>query len=197
MARWKLLLIGVALLLCGCDSQIDYRELSLPRKNPTSFEFNATPSRIKEVTLRLQATRIAQHIETAEDSIILDGKEIFQDHENINDLVLDPPLLGSVIFRSQERPVYYLYKFHIHLVENSPGKTRVEVRTINPRISIGVRFPYNILPISESNAGLWKQVEPSTIEEYRLLLAIGEGLGIRDSMPQIIMPVEPPVVGAR
>ena len=109
--------------------------------------------------------------------------------ENKNDYFLSDGLrVTSFVYRGLAKDINYIYKIHIHIVQKSPTSTSVEINTIDPKIAIGTKFPYNILGIKEPGVALEKKVPPSTIEEYEVLLEIGKELGIADSMPPLILP---------
>lgn len=178
------------IIYLGCDSKIDYIELKMPKKNPTSYEFNASLYAVKESIIKNHKKMpLHDHIESGRDSSIIWGIEILTKLENKEDFYINNllPFDTSLIYIGIKESIPYFYSIHIHLTAINPNKTLVEINTINPEISIGVRFPYNIIP-AEPGAALTKPVPPSTIEEYMVLQVIGEGLGIKDKMPALILP---------
>lgn len=64
------------------------------------------------------------------------------------------------------------------------NKTEVSLYTLKPTIDVHVRS------LIQHSPGFFNtyNVEPSTIEEYKILLAIGEALGIKEEMPPLILP---------
>jgi hypothetical protein len=99
--------------------------------------------------------------------------------------------MHSRIYVGTKEKIPYFYDLHVHLESLGPDSTRVTVSPIDPTISIGVRFPYNVLPISEPGVALTTPVEGSSIEEYEVLLRIGEALGEKDVMPPLMLPQPP------
>jgi hypothetical protein len=188
MMRIWIVLIAIGFI--GCDSEMEYRELRMPVKNPTLFVFNAPMASIKTIIKQNRQKMPLSYMESADDSSIFWGKGLLSAAENKNDFYLRDmaPAETSLVYHGSGRPVVYDYDLHIHLTQLDSNRTRVEIVTIKPKILLGVRFPYNVLPIESSNAGISKEVSPSTIEEYRVLLVIGEALGIKDSMPATILP---------
>jgi hypothetical protein len=65
--------------------------------------------------------------------------------------------------------------------------TKVKINVCRPKISIRVNSIISHAPGFYNNYN----VEPSTIEEYKILLVIGEKLGIREKMPNLIWPERP------
>jgi hypothetical protein len=169
----------------------------MPMKNPTSFEFHASVSQVHDA-LRKMSVRPSRVIELASDSNTVWGREILRKPENSLDAFARLYARDSSrIFYRRENIIPYWYAFHIHITEKEKDRTLVEIRTINPRIGIGTRFPYNILPWSEPNKTITREVEPSTIEEYMILLEIGKELGQRERMPPLIMPERGSRAGGR
>ena len=186
------LVIVLTFLVGGCDTKYDYVELKLSKKNPTTYEFNAS-LRQTQLALRRAYTGVPRiNIEFAADSQIVWGKDILRSPQNSNDAYLyNFSHDSSLIYYSKKRTIPYWYNLWIHFEEISPGTTQVKVIAIDPQIGIGVRFPYNVLPISEPGAALTKRVPSSTIEEYRLLLAVGNQLGVAHKMSPLVLPETP------
>ena len=180
----------VLLLLAGCDSRSDYVECKLISKNPTSYEFEASLDSIKSTIHYVFGKGKYAYLESADDYPLVSGKGILDKSENKQDFVLENLFPGhkSKVYVSKKEIVPYFYKLHLHLTTRDSSKTLVKILTINPRISIGVRFPYNILPFTLPGAALIKPVSPSTIEEYEVLLLIGDALGIRQKMAPLQLP---------
>lgn len=178
---------AITVFLLGCDSKIEYVELKMSQKNPMSYAFDKP---LVEVRAAIKSIRFpGRSVESSEDSIIIWGKIVTRP-ENKNDFFIFNMLPNdtSIVFRSKERPIPYFYSLHLHITSIDSQTTLVEVRTVDPSISIGVRFPHNILPSSVPGAALTKPVQPSTIEEYKVLLKIGEVLGVREKMPPLRLP---------
>jgi hypothetical protein len=99
-------------------------------------------------------------------------------------------------------PVYYISKsmiykrengssldyeawFYLHLEAAEKNMTKVNIRTIEPKIIVGKE----LLPLPPHFVRKDKtiQVEPSTIEEYEILIKIGNLVGEKD-MPALNLP---------
>lgn len=193
MRNWIVL---IALLLVGCDSRVDYVELKMTRKNPTSYVYNASLGVVKQTIKENHEQFPLKYIESADDSIIIWGKSILRLSENRNDFFIRNmlPTDTSHIYLGKKKSIPYLYSIHIHLKMIDSTRTLVELKTIDPKILLGIRFPYNILPKSLHSpySTIIENVEPSTIEEYKVLLVIGGALDVKDEMPPLILPESMP-----
>jgi hypothetical protein len=107
-----------------------------------------------------------------------------------NDVVLtsDYDRVGnsSVYFLGNKGAVYFA-TFIIRLKEIDSNQTKVEIETYNPRIYAGGRF-WDFIFITHPAPANHKTVEPTTIEEYEILLTIGEALGVKENMPKMNLP---------
>ena len=91
----------------------------------------------------------------------------------------------SKVYYKRGKPLPYSANFHIHLDSISENKTKVEIFTLNPEIVLGV-IMYGGMGHGHPRV---KEVLPSTMEEYEILLAIGEQLG-EIGMPECNYPLE-------
>ena len=164
-----LLFITISVLTIGC-----YSEESLQSPNPTSYVFDAGIEDVRNAII----TRV-------EDS--LDGYTVYAKEDYENDILSkniknDASLrnhydVKSKMFFRFGEPLPYFPEFIIHLDSISEKKTNVVVYTSDTTIVIG--------GIGVSHFGYtWeKKVSPSTIEEYEILLLIGQQLG-QEGMPE-------------
>ena len=163
--------------------------MKLPRKNPTTWAFRASIEEVQYALRNEYANAIAKDIEFAGDSNIVWGRKILREVDNKNDAYLYNYDGGnSLMYRDSIRGIPYSYCLHFHITNASENLTEVSVRTIDPCIYIGQHFPFNVLTFLEPKAPIIKKVPPSTIEEYRVLLAIGKRLGQKDQMPPLVLP---------
>lgn len=164
-----LLFITISVLTIGCYTK---EELLVP--NPTSYVFDAGIEDARKAIL----TRV-------EDS--LDGYTVYakEDYDNDilsknikNDALLQNVLdVGSKMYFRFGKPLPYFPEFIIHLDSISEKKTNVVVYTSDTTIVVGgIGVPHFCYT--------WeKKVSPSTIEEYEILLLIGQQLG-QEGMPE-------------
>lgn len=164
-----LLFITISVLTIGC-----YTKEKLLVPNPTSYVFDAGIEDVRKAIL----TRV-------EDS--LDGNTVYAKEDYENDIfsknIKNDALLVNIcdvkskMFFRFGKPLPYFPEFIIHLDSISEKKTNVVVYTSDTTIVVGgigvPHFGYT-----------WeKKVSPSTIEEYEILLLIGQQLG-QEGMPE-------------
>ena len=164
-----LLFITISVLTIGC-----YTKEKLLVPNPTSYVFDAGIEDVRKAIL----TRV-------EDS--LDGYTVYAKEDYDND-ILSKNIKNDALLRNHYdvkskmffrfgNPLPYFPEFIIHLDSISEKKTNVVVYTSDTTIVVGgigvPHFGYT-----------WeKKVSPSTIEEYEILLLIGQQLG-QEGMPE-------------
>ncbi|MBP5557101.1 MAG: hypothetical protein J6X65_05295 [Bacteroidales bacterium] len=164
-----LLFITISVLTIGC-----YTKEKLLVPNPTSYVFDAGSEDVRKAIL----TRV-------EDS--LDGYTVYAKEDYDND-ILSKNIKNDALLRNHYdvkskmffrfgNPLPYFPEFIIHLDSISEKKTNVVVYTSDTTIVVGgigvPHFGYT-----------WeKKVSPSTIEEYEILLLIGQQLG-QEGMPE-------------
>jgi hypothetical protein len=195
--------LGAALLLSLCVScstdihPIKTRPLS--QKNPTSHVF---PGPVPEVRGKMLTAfndyeltsdffssfspnnpSMSFSVESREDAVF--SKHIFASHENQNDLylhffgdVIDP----SPVYFGGGKPLRYRAKFQLHLTALDDNSTKVSVITHEPSVING-SVCCGLHGYTSNDVA----VEPTTIEEYRILLFIGRVLGVSD-MPPLRLP---------
>ena len=164
-----LLFITISVLTIGC-----YSKEKLQSPNPTSYVFDAGIEDVRKAIL----TRV-------EDS--LDGYTVYAKEDYDND-ILSKNIKNDALLRNHYdvkskmffrfgNPLPYFPEFIIHLDSKTKKKTNVVVYTSDTTIVVGgigvPHFGYT-----------WeKKVSPSTIEEYEILLLIGQQLG-QEGMPE-------------
>jgi len=95
----------------------------------------------------------------------------------------DSPVGESQVYFRNGLPLIYYADFHIHLTSVAAQKTRVEILT------------YDSSVVTRADEGWWRHgpafisvnVDPTTVEEYQILLRIGAQLGTKD-MPELVVP---------
>jgi hypothetical protein len=187
-----LLFFGVCLVLTGCGAgKITIQERPLPRRNPTAYEFDAPIDAVKTAIngARGENWRDAQKIHEGgflawrnDNSPFT--KDVFTKPGNESDAYLYG--LGAAVGKSQVylkdgEELRCYADFHIHLTSITGSRTRVEILTYDARVHAGTEWhPF-------ARAGIWVGVDPTSIEEYQILLDLGKQLGVQD-MPKLITP---------
>jgi hypothetical protein len=197
----KYLLVVLVVCLCiSCSRDVHtIKTMPLSQKNPTTYDF---PGPVPEVRGKIltafndfDLTRefsssfspnnpsLSLSIESSEDAVF--SQQIFASPENRDDLylhfhgdVIDP----SPVYFGSGKPLRYRAKFQLHLTALDNNRTRVSVITHDPAVINGSvccgLHGYNSNDVA---------VEPTTVEEYRILLFIGRVLGV-SGMPPLRLP---------
>jgi hypothetical protein len=87
---------------------------------------------------------------------------------------------SPVYFKGGKSLPYYA-DFRVNFVSVNPTKTRVQVATFNSHVMAGTEWH----PMAK--AGIFVNVEPTSIEEYQILFDIGKNLSI-SNMPPLKIP---------
>lgn len=170
--------------------RIEHIEWKLPRQNPKSWVLHRPLDSVRAITIVACDEIPGMIVKTAESTLTsLSAKEFFSHFENQTDLL--PDNLGhphSRVYLGTTKKVPHFFNMHLYFVGFGFDGTQVSVAAVDPTISIGVRFPYKILPISEPGVAFTMAVEGSSIEEYEVLLRIGDAMGEKDAMPPLVLP---------
>jgi hypothetical protein len=164
-------LVLLCIIFIGC-----YSQKKLTKTNPTSYIFN---SNIEEVRNAIKNGFKDYQMEC----VALYSKEDFENGIFNTNIKFDAILnsfcsVNSKIYYKSDKPLPYNASFHLHLDSISESKTKVEVFTLDPEI-----YVWGIGIWGHSIHSQIKKVPPSTIEEYEILLTIGEQLGEKKDMP--------------
>lgn len=145
----------------------------LAKPNPTMYVFHAPVAQVRGAIRGIAATYPCPPSPT----LCLD---------------VDPPSNGteydfvqleltkSEVYRWLGKPLEYKAEYHIFLSPLWDSQTRVEVRTVEARVRIGPSFTFH-------GGDTYEWVAPTTIEEYRILLMIGDKVG-EQGMPPLQLP---------
>lgn len=96
----------------------------------------------------------------------------------------DSPVGESQVYFKDGQPLIYFADFHIHLTAVGPQKTRVEIFTYDSSVNTGVYAPWSP---AQGRSFIYVKVDPTTVEQYQILLRIGEQLGTK-GMPLLVTP---------
>ena len=163
-----LLFITISVLTIGC-----YSKEKLQSPNPTSYVFDAGIEDVRKAITRVEDSLDGNTVYAKEDY----ENDIFSKNIKNDALLVNICDVKSKMFFRFGKPLPYFPEFIIHLDSISEKKTNVVVYTSDTTIVIGgigvPHFGYT-----------WeKKVSPSTIEEYEILLLIGQQLG-QEGMPE-------------
>jgi len=112
---------------------------------------------------------------------------IFEKSENQLDLYLSPtdnPAVSySKVYKKFWKSLEYSAEFQLHFTSINKNETKIEVITHNPEV---LYWGFDIFNTGHSYIN-FKKVKPTTIEEYEILLRIGNLAGEKD-MPSLKLP---------
>jgi hypothetical protein len=195
--------ITFILLLTKCyfnpsGGSIEYFKKELKVKNPTVYIFNKSLNKVKsaiEKSFSFYGAECAGKYYQGGEKLLQKNNtylhpEIFEDTLNYNDYIFQARQLNrkSQIYFSIEDtiPLIYSAEFHLHLVTIDSNRTLVQVITYDPYIITGE--PVIKLVGEFGRNEYFVSVEPSSIEEYEILLRIGKTLGVKEKMPPLLLP---------
>jgi hypothetical protein len=195
--------IAAALFLTFCIScSSDVHKIktrSLVQKNPTSYVF---PGRVPEVREKILTVfedfplrrEFGSFVSPNSPSFMFsvrtreeDGsyEPIFASPANHNDLYLHSwgePIDPSEVYFGGGKPLRYRAEFQLHLTAADNDNTQISVITHKPSVING-SVCCGLHGYKSNDVA----VEPTTIEEYRILLFIGRILGV-NNMPVLKLP---------
>jgi len=224
------LLVGAVLVFTGCEqcqsgdvNQVTLEKKLLPQPNPTSYEFDATVSDVKDavkiaikrwedelrrnyqgrvwkgdgdadtkksLSQTLQLSGSASLLWKGDADSLANG--LLTKSGNENDAYVwggGRPVGESQTYFKDGHPLIYFADFHIHLTATSPQKTRVEVTAYGSSVVTGLDKSWS----PHGPSLIFVTVEPSTIEEYQILLKVGEQLGTKNMSPLVTPGTDSPV----
>lgn len=187
----KIVLPFILLYFLITGVEINYKTLRMPQKNPTEYTFNVNIDTLKNLIFNSKDNFYNELggfftglYRVLNDSSKLYKIEYLKKPWNKDDFVYYCYYGLSNIYVNESEWIGYAADFHIHLEKLDKNEAHVKINTCRPRIKVRVRTVYSHAP------GFYNTyyVDPSTIEEYKILLVIGEKLGIREKMPKLILP---------
>jgi hypothetical protein len=210
------LVLSLAVTGCGRQHvTLQVRVLSSP--NPTNYEFDAPIEKVRDAVkaafgkwddeeIRLRRSRTWQGNGDADDKRLLtillqlppgsllwkgDGdalsKQLLTKPGNEYDAYFcggDSPFGESAVYFNDGVALPYFADFHIHLRAINQRRTRVEITTYDSSVNTGVNAGWSP---ARGHVSLYVTVDPTTVEEYQILLMIGQQLGTMN-MPVVVTP---------
>lgn len=188
----KLIQFIFVLLIIGCSSLPEERHVT---PNPTRYVFSCSMDTLRDTIIsEFDVLKFKGMMLYYKGSSYppLDTLEIFEIPDNRKDFYLKSSFVwigNSYVYPSLK----YTASFHLHLVQINNKKTEVIVNTIKPMVILGKElipsFPHF------ARGYKFREVSPSTIEEYEILFRIGKSLG--EEMPEVIYPADKRASSAR
>jgi hypothetical protein len=197
--------------------QVTLQERLLPHPNLTSYEFDATITDVKDAIQKACGDQWRQEqfeknrgrvwkgggdadskkllsmaLQQGGESLLWKGdgdalaRDLLTKAGNENDAYLvgmEVPCGESQVYFKDGQPLIYFADFHIHLTAVGLQKIRVEIFTYGSRVVAGVDESWS----PHGPSFIFVEVDPTTIEQYQILLRIGEQLGTKN-MPPLVTP---------
>ena len=153
-----------------------FSKKKLERPNPTSYVFS---SPVAELRNAIDASISSTHQEgRLYGSWIPSGLDFHGSTETEYDM--HQITISDIYYHWWKTPLEYSADFKLQLTPVSNTNTRVDIQTSESKVRIGPNF-------GAHGGDYYEPVAPTTIEEYRILLKIGSGLGER-GMPPLQLP---------
>lgn len=181
-----LIIVCLEVTFVSCKDKIT--KIELINKNPVEYIFNISKDSLyKIITSKLYINNLS--LLTVENRLIMPSEvsEMFSQPKNTLDIFLYSigVYCKSKIYKEKGVFLDYWVSFYLHIEQIDQGHTKVSITTIEPKIIVGKEwFPG---PPHFVRKDITISVEPSTIEEYEILLLIGELIG-EQNMPSLILP---------
>jgi hypothetical protein len=198
------IIASLIFIMLICNSCIGFRSISLKDKNPTSYIFHVPINKLRDTIksdfiidrakdindlMNVQDISVKTwNILTSNDyNISKKAKDIFEKEDNKLDLYLysstNPIISYSRMYKRFWKKLEYRAEFQLHFILLNDNETKIEIITHNPRV---LYWSLRIFNWGHSFVN-YRSVEPTTIEEYEILLRIGNLIGEKD-MPPLKLP---------
>lgn len=170
----------------SCQDKIT--KIELINKNPVEYIFNISKDSLyKIMTSKLYINNLS--LLTVEKRIIMPPEVSMMFSQQKNNLDIFLWSIGvyckSKIYKEKGVFLDYWVSFYLHIERIDQRHTKVSITTIEPKVIVGKEwFPG---PPHFVRKDITISVEPSTMEEYEILLKIGNMVGQKD-MPPLNLP---------
>jgi len=184
-----LMLICVEALFVSCQNKIT--KIELGNKNPVDYIFSTSKdSLFKAITKDIILMKLP--VMTIKNRRIIPPEilELLLIENNKQDIFLwsvGDHWKSKIYQKKDGEFLDYLVSFYLHLEKIDESHTTVSIKTIEPKVIIGMELLPSPPHFVRNNKTI--AVEPSTIEEYEILLEIGKLVGEKD-MPPIHLPTK-------
>ena len=185
-----LLLLVFIFFAVACNRGI--LKTTLEKKNPTEYQFNVPIDSIHKLIIGNRFLFFDDMaVMSLEQKLIIPIEIVKKLEKPVNkyDMFIDRSFntqKKSYTYKNQDGEyLEYLVSFYLHLDSIDINKTKITIETFEPELIRG----YDFLPSPPHfvRNPKWLIGEPSTIEEYSLLLKIGKAIGEKN-MPSLILP---------
>lgn len=178
----------------SCRSQKIYLKNPLPN-NPTSYTFKISTNDVLNVLQKchydsyysgqkLKIVELYHNYNNRFKSLWPDEvKTILSNNENKYDFWIKILVDSSDIYFIKQKPLEYTLECIGHINKVDSNSIKLEIKVLNAKVLI--RNELLPRPPHFVHNPIYKKVEPTTIEEYKILQCIGKSLGIISQMPAL------------
>ena len=157
----------------------------LPRKNPTSYVFHASADDVfVAVPMGFHRQDSFRFAPTATFTAETSSGTHLKSATLVSNTGHDP-IGKSRAYFARGVALDYLADFEVNISGRGDQSTEVVIKALHPEVINGRRFGFG--SCGPGFANRYVPVEATTIEEYEILLRIGQALGEKD-MPPLILP---------
>jgi hypothetical protein len=208
-SKYKTVTLLLSLIVLGCSSQEQIETKPFPIKNNAEHVFNLNANVIKDTIVRAfkiendpednkhlrdifwyYAGEVKEHpmailfsAETSRDTIF--SLHYFSKPNTADDVFLEVyhEAWISKYYHSHGHPLKFTTDFAIQLSSIDANKTKVKIIALNPEVINGTGFGVH------GPANIYTPAQPTTIEEYSLLLFIADKVG-DTTLPPLKLPAK-------
>jgi hypothetical protein len=214
MKRMGMIYLGTLLIGTGACSQT-YEVVKVPtRKMPTSYLFNISKDSLihtlqrelgkptEETWEEIYQIKSRESLRRANPFKYLELQTIrnegsvwfvfafnitYLHDEYLQNATITRPVGFAKHYVFENTTIAPIYSAHFEAIIRAATdrQTIVTIETIAPGIAIGSEIKWNPHAFWWNRHAVYQKVEPSTIEEYQILLRIGEILGVKQQMPPL------------
>jgi hypothetical protein len=184
----NIVLLSSAFLLflsISCSANKSY-EISV--KNPTEYIFPVSIDSMKTIIRQNFSRGKFYGLSLTYKGYEMTYGNIFKSPENYNDFILEKvgyyTPKSKVYFNKKNVAHNYFANYHLHLTSIGENQTKVQIITIQS----GITYKMLIPDFPHFSRGGFKELPPTTVEEYEILQIIGKALNIEKDMPPIKIP---------
>src|SRR5437868_4339605 len=203
-------IIVITFIFFGCMHAQTIKSKAMPQKNPTSFVFNFSIHTLKDSIISFftpknqsgdkDLEKIFYMMADPSHKIYIPfaaetnrnarfGKEYFMNNSDSNDIYLHPIIdswPSQIYYKGNYKALDFRCAFIIKFNQIGDFSTELCIEDFRPRVLTGETEGISCHgPIAKET-----KVQPTTIEEYTILLVIAKKLGVK-SMPALITPDSP------
>ena len=179
----------------GCHHVSDVTARTVAVKNPTSVVLPVSVERVDACWDRFQKEHSRAYIRTEEDAksveggepglLVLRGEAVVKDpHDTL--LTASSAFGRSEVYVDERgKGLPYRSDFLVHATPIDAAQTRVQVEALRSKVITGTEFTVG----HAWEQYVYRDVPPTTIDEYRVIRCLADCLGVKDGLPPVATPL--------